>query len=93
MTIYAPKSKERIQLNVALAHFTKLNEPRKQPVFDRHSDRFLGHELVLEHEQELEQHYLEIKRLPVREEHVDAMLRQMNEIVKYELKKRGFMQG
>ncbi len=82
--------KQRVQFNMSLVHFQRLDKPiiRKvmNPITMQPTD-----ELTLESEKELDQWYFEFKKFPLPADVVDKALDQVKEMIKFEMKKQGFI--
>ena len=90
MSKLALPPKERIQFNMALTHFRRLDKPlvtkKIHPITRQPID-----ELTLESEKELDQWYFEFKKFPLPENIVDEALKQISDQIKYEMKQQGMI--
>jgi len=79
--------KKRVQFNVSIALFTALDKPFRTmepcPIMGKKEV------LVLEHELELEQFFIDLKALPVEEIAIDKAFEQLRDMVKYEMRQEG----
>lgn len=83
--------KRRLQLNIALAFFERLNTPRLVRAFHPETGKSMGYKKILEDEKELEQFLIDFKRFPVTQTHLDEAFRQLKEMVKHHLTKEGLL--
>lgn len=82
--------KQRIQFNMALTHFTRLDKPIVNKVRNPLTHQIVD-ELVLESERELDQWYFEFKQLPLPEHIVDEALEQVKKQIKFEMNRQGMI--
>ena len=90
MSNLAMPPKQRVQFNMALTYFQRLNQPIVNKVRNP-LDGKIYDQLTLESEQELDQWYFEFKKLPLPEHIVDQALAQIGKQIKFEMRSKGYM--
>ena len=71
--------------------FEPRKEPKKVKKFCTMTDAYLGDELVLEDETELEQFAMDFKQFPVRMVDFDEAFKQLKAIAMHTMKKKGLL--
>ena len=71
--------------------FETRKEPKKVKKYCNITDMFLGHELVLEDETELEQFAMEFKQFPVKMVDFDEAFKQLKAITMHTMKEKGLL--
>ena len=81
---------ERLQFNISLRYFRRLARPKKQAAFSAQG-LYLGEEEIMEDEQEIDEYYFNVGKLPINEEILETAMQQIKARVRQKLTQVGCM--